>query len=131
MRMQEDEVRKIFIKIRVNEAEVSLIKKLQQQSTETSLSNYIRKVASQKPVIVKYRNQTADDFLKEMIRLKKELNDIGSNFNQVVQKLQMLEKIPEFRAWIKLYQDLQLTVASKIQEINLKVNQLHDQWLRK
>ena len=131
MRMQEDKVRKIFIKIRVNEAEVSVIKKLQQQSTETSLSNYIRKVASQKPVIVKYRNQTADDFLKEMIRLKKELNDIGNNFNQAVQKLHMLEKIPEFRAWVNCYKDLQQSVAGKIQEINSKINQLYSQWLQR
>src|SRR5882672_2344291 len=117
MKKQENEVRKIFVKIRMNEAEVLQLKKLQQQSTERSVSNYVRKVALQKPVIVKYRNETADDFLKEMVLLKKELNAIGNNFNQVVHKLHILDKIPEFRIWVKFYQGLQQSVVAKVQDI--------------
>ena len=131
MKKQENEVRKIFVKIRMNEAEVLQLKKLQQQSTERSVSNYVRKVALQKPVFVKYRNQTADDFLKEMVQLKKELNAIGNNFNQAVHKLHILDKIPEFRFWVKFYQGLQQSVAAKVQDINSKVNQLYEQWLQK
>jgi len=71
MKKQENEVRKIFIKIRMNTSEVMQVKKNQQQTTERNLSNYIRKVSLQKPVIVKYRNATADDFLKQMLELKK------------------------------------------------------------
>lgn len=131
MKKQENEVRKIFVKIRMNEAEVLQLKKLQQQSTERSVSNYVRKVALQKPVFIKYRNQTADDFLKEMVQLKKELNAIGNNFNQAVHKLHILDKIPEFRFWVKFYQELQQSVAAKVQDINSKVNQLYEQWLLK
>ena len=131
MKKQENEVRNIFVKIRMNDAEVKQLKKLQGQSTERSVSNYVRKVALQKPVIVKYRNQTADDFLKEMILLKKELNAIGNNFNQAVHKLHILDTIPEFRFWVKFYQGLQQSVASKVQDIHSKVNQLYEQWLLK
>lgn len=131
MKKQENEVRKIFVKIRMNESEVQQLKKFQQQSTEKTVSNYVRKVALQKPVIIKYRNQTADEFLKEMISLKKELNAIGNNFNQVVHKLHILDTIPEFRFWIKFYQGLQRSVAEKVQDINSKVNQLYEQWLLK
>ena len=115
----------------MNESEVQQLKKFQQQSTEKTVSNYVRKVALQKPVIIKYRNQTADEFLKEMISLKKELNAIGNNFNQVVHKLHILDTIPEFRFWIKFYQGLQRSVAEKVQDINSKVNQLYEQWLLK
>ena len=115
----------------MNNAEVEQLKKLQQQSTERNVSNYVRKVALQKPVIVKYRNQTADDFLKEMVQLKKELNAIGNNFNQVVHKLHILDKIPEFRSWVKFYQGLQVSVVTKVEEIKSKVNQLYEQWLLK
>lgn len=131
MKKQENEVRRIFVKIRMNETEISQLKKLKQQSTERSVSNYIRKVALQKPVIVKYRNQTADDFLKQMVDLKKELNAIGNNFNQSVHKLHILDNIPEFRYWVKHYQGLHQAVAAKVQEIHSKVNQLYDQWLQK
>ena len=131
MRKSENEVRKLFFKIRMNNTEMKELKKLTKQSTERSISNYVRKVALKKPVIVKYRNQSADDFVKEMIQLKKELNAIGNNFNQTVHKLHILDKIPEFRNWIKFYQALHQSVVSKVQEINLKVNQLYEQWLQK
>ena len=131
MKKQENEVRKIFIKIRMNEEELKQVKKKQQQTTERSLSEYIRNVSMQKPVTVKYRNQSADDFLKQMLELKKELNGIGNNFNQAVHKLHILDKIPEFRFWIQQYDGLQKSLVSKVEEIKLKVSQLYEQWLQK
>ena len=131
MKKQENEVRKIFIKIRMNDEELKQVKKKQQQTTERSLSEYIRNVSMQKPVTVKYRNQSADDFLKQMLELKKELNGIGNNFNQAVHKLHILEKIPEFRFWIQQYDGLQKSLVSKVEEIKLKVSQLYEQWLQK
>ena len=131
MKKQENEVRKIFIKIRMNDDELKQVKKKQQQTTERSLSEYIRNVSMQKPVTVKYRNQSADDFLKQMLELKKELNGIGNNFNQAVHKLHILDKIQEFRSWIQHYDGLQKSLVSKVEEIKLKVSQLYEQWLQK
>jgi hypothetical protein len=131
MKKQEHEVRKFFIKIRMNAAEVEQLKKQQQQSTERSISNYVRKIALQKPVTVKYRNQSADDFLKEMLLLKKELNAIGNNFNQAVHKLHLLDKIPEFRFWVTHYEGLQQAVANKVEDIKLQVAKLYEQWSQK
>jgi len=131
MKKQENEVRNIFIKIRMNEGELNQVKKNQRQTTEKNLSNYIRKVSLQKPVIVKYRNQSADDFLRDMLELKKELNAVGNNFNQAVKKLHILDKIPEFRSWVTTNRSLQQSLISKVEEIKLRMNQLYEQWLRK
>ncbi len=131
MKKQENEVRKIFVKIRMNESELTQVKKNQQQTTERNLSNYIRKVSLQKPVIVKYRNQSADDFLRDMLELKKELNAVGNNFNQAVKKLHILDKIPEFRSWVTTNHSLQQSLISKVEEIKSRMNQLYEQWLRK
>jgi hypothetical protein len=125
------EVRRIFFKIRVNNSELEQLKKQKQQSTERSLSNYVRKVALQKPVIIRYRNQSADEFLKQMMALKKELNAVGNNFNQAVHKLHLLTTIPEFRRWIKDYEMLHQAVDEKVQNINSKMIQLYEQWLQK
>ncbi|MEO8111591.1 MAG: mobilization protein [Ginsengibacter sp.] len=113
MKKEESEVRNIFVKIRMNEQELTQVKKNQLKTTERSLSNYIRKVSMQKPVIVKYRNQSADDFLKDMLLLKKELSAVGNNFNQAVHKLHLLDKIPEFRSWIFQYDALQKSLVVK------------------
>ncbi len=131
MKKEESEVRKIFVKIRMNDQELKIVKKNQLKTTERSLSNYMRKVSMQKPVIVKYRNQSADDFLKDMLLLKKELSAVGNNFNQAVHKLHLLDKIPEFRSWIFQYDALQRSLVAKVEEIKLRMNQLYEQWLQK
>lgn len=131
MRKQENEVRKIFIKVRMNEQEVNQVKKKQRQTTERSLSEYIRAVCMQEPVTVKYRNQSADDFLKQMLELKKDLNGIGNNFNKVVHKLHILDTIPEFREWIFQYLTLHKNLVEKVEIIKARMNQIYEQWLQK
>jgi hypothetical protein len=131
MKKEQKEVRKYFVKTRMNEAELNELTKMQQKTTERDISSYLRKVALQKPVTVKYRNQSADDFLKQMLELKKELNAIGNNFNQAVHKLHILDKIPEFRVWINQYDGLQKALLGKVEEIKLRMNQLYEQWLQK
>ncbi len=125
------ELRKHFVKTRMNDTELSRLTRLQEKSTDKDLSNYIRKVLLQRPVTITYRNQSADDFLTQMLELKKELNAIGNNFNQAVHKLHLLDKIPEFRQWIQQYDALHQAFISKTEQINLKVNELYEQWLLK
>lgn len=131
MKKQENEVRKKVFKIRMNDAEIKMLKKYKEQTTERSLGGYMRKVSMQKPVTIKFRNQSADDFLKEMLGLKKELNAIGNNFNQAVHKLHLLDKIPEFRVWLNHYESVQQSLVSKVEEIKLKVSKLYEEWLQK
>ena len=131
MKKEEKEVRKHFVKTRMNDAELNQLTILQRKTTERDISSYLRKVSLQKPVTVKYRNQSADDFLKQMLELKKDLNGIGNNFNQAVHKLHLLDKIPEFRVWVNQYDGLQKVLVSKVEEIKLRMNQLYEQWLQK
>jgi hypothetical protein len=131
MRKEEKDVRKKLVVVRMNNDEFSHLEKLHKKTTDKHLSNYLRKVVLQKPVIVKYRNESADDFLKDMLLLKKELNAVGNNFNQAVKKLHLLDKIPEFRAWILTNQSLQKALINKVEEIKLRVSQLYEQWLQK
>lgn len=131
MKKLESEVRNKMVVVRMNETEISQLTKLQVKTTEKDTSAYLRKVALQKPVTVKYRNASADDFLMDMLNLKKELNAIGNNFNQAVHKLHLLDKIPEFRVWVQQYDGLQKVLISKVEEIKLRMNQLYEQWLQK
>jgi len=131
MKKQESEVRNKMVVVRMNESEINQLTKFQKRTTEKDTSSYLRKVALQKPVTVKYRNESADDFLMDMLNLKKELNAIGNNFNQAVHKLHLLDKIPEFRFWISQYDGLQKVLVNKVEEIKLRMNQLYEEWLQK
>jgi hypothetical protein len=130
VKKEQSEVRKRLIVVRMNEAEMEQVKKWRKQSTERSLSSYLRKVSLQKPITVKYRNASADDFLKDMLVLKNELNAVGNNFNQAVHKLHLLDKIPEFRTWLLQYDGLKKSLTEKVEEIRLRMNQLYEQWLQ-
>ena len=121
--------RKRFVKMRMSDSEFEQLEKMMKRTTERYVSNYLRKVALQKPVIVTYRNASADDFLTSMIQLKKDLNTIGGNFNQAVKRLSVLEQIPEFKTWLILNESLQRAVAANVEEIKLRIAQLYDQWL--
>lgn len=131
MKKLQSEVRNKMVVVRMTENEINQLSKFQQKTTEKDTSSYLRKVALQKPVTVKYRNASADDFLLDMLNLKKELNAIGNNFNQAVHKLHLLDKIPEFRTWVQEYDGLQKVLINKVEEIKLRMNQLYEQWLQK
>jgi MobC-like protein len=127
MKKQENEVRKIFVKVRMNEDELEKLRSNQQRTTKRSISEYVRAVALQMPVTVKFRSQSTDDFLHEIIGLKKELNAVGNNFNQAVHKLHLLDKIPEFREWIKQYDGLNRVLINNFEEIKSKMNCIYEQ----
>ena len=131
MKKKENNVRKKMVVVRMNSDEFEQLEKFCKQTTERSVSSYLREVALKKPVIVKYRNQSADDFLREMLELKNELNAVGNNFNQAVHKLHILDKIPEFRSWLNNYDGLKIALTNKVEEIKFRMNQLYEKWLQK
>ena len=131
MKKQEGEVRSLVFKLRLNRVEKSKLQELQKRSTEKDLSSYIRKVSLKEPVIIKCRDQSADDLLMCLLQLNKELNGLGNNFNQAVKKLHILDKIPEFRIWIQHHQSLQQTLITKTEEIRLFMHQFSQLWLQK
>lgn len=131
MKKREIEVRKKMVVIRMNETEFEQAEKFRKNTTDRYLGTYIRKLSLHKPVTVKYRNQSADDFLREMLDLKRELAALGNNFNQAVHKLHLLDKIPEFRSWIKQYGEAHLAFLTKTEQINNRINVIYEQWLQK
>ncbi len=94
------------------------------------MSDYARKMLLQKPVIATYRDVSLDDFMTEAIRLRKELNNIGNNFNQAVNKLHTLHQIAEFRYWISSYENDNKMLLEEVEEIKNHINKIADKWLQ-
>ena len=125
------QVRKGWLTVRLNEDEEKKLNKFFSRTTSGSLSEYARDVLLREPVNVIYRNQSADEFLTEMILLKKELNAIGNNFNQSVHKLHTLDHVPEIKAWAILNESSKKVFIKKVDEIKEKMNQIYQQWSQK
>ena len=74
---------------------------------------------------------TADEFLEEMILLKKELNAIGNNFNQAVHKLHTLGHDSQIKTWAILNEAGKKQFMKKVDEIRERMNQIYKQWSQK
>ncbi|MFT3680694.1 MAG: plasmid mobilization relaxosome protein MobC [Chitinophagaceae bacterium] len=124
-------IRSKWLTIRLNEEEEKKLQKFHERTTSASLSEYARDVLLKEPVTVLYRNQTADDFLAEMILLRKELNAIGNNFNQAVHKLHTHDYNPEIKTWAVLNEIGKKFFLEKVEEISNRVHQIYELWSQK
>lgn len=119
-----------WLHIRLKEDEHTKIHNKFSKSTCRKLSEYARRVLLDKVITINQRNQSLDDFMTEMIKLRNELNAIGKNFNQSVKKLHTLEQIIEFKSWLITNETDKKMLLEKVDEIKLRINQISDKWLQ-
>ena len=124
-------IRSKWLTVRLDEDQEKKINRLYSRTSANSLSEYARDVLLKEPTIILYRNQTADEFLAEMILLKKELNAIGNNFNQAVHRLHTLDHIADIKRWVIVNEKSKQILMKKVEEIKEKMNQIYEQWLQK
>ena len=65
---------KRFVSVRLTEEEFKEVYRQCENSTCRSLTEYVKKVLTKKPVTVKVRNQSQDELLQTMIGLKNRLD---------------------------------------------------------
>lgn len=119
-----------WLHIRLKPVEYEKIFRKFSKSTCRKLSDYARRHLLDKTAEWKYRNQSMDELMAETIRLKKELNGIGNNFNQVVKKLHTLQQIGEFRNWLIGYEFERKILFNKIEEVKNHILKVSEKWLQ-
>jgi hypothetical protein len=127
---EQKDTRTKWLHVRLKPDEYTQLHKHFSKTTCRKLSDYSRKILLAKPVTTLYRNQSLDDFMAEMIKLRGELNGIGNNFNQAVKKLHTLQQIQEFKAWVNTYELNNQLLLKKVDDIKNQINKIADQWLQ-
>ena len=128
--MEEQNNRTKWLHLRLTPDEYQKIMKEFNKSTCRKISDYARKNLLQKPIVNTYRNQSLDDFMAEMIRLRGELNAIGNNFNQAVKKLHTLHQISDFKRWLINYELEKKILFNKVDEIKKHIQKFAESWLQ-
>ena len=128
--MKEQNNRTKWLHLRLTPDEYQKIMKEFNKSTCRKISDYARKSLLQKPIVSTYRNQSLDDFMAEMIRLRGELNAIGNNFNQAVKKLHTLNQIADFKHWLISYELEKKILFNKVDEIKKHIQKFAESWLQ-
>jgi hypothetical protein len=116
--------------IRFTEKELESLQRKFRNSTSSQLSHYMREILLGRPVVIKYRNESLDHFMEELIAMKQELNAIGNNLNQAVKKLHTLKQIPEFRQWIAGHETIQQQVQERTKHIEEQIAKMSEKWLQ-
>jgi hypothetical protein len=119
-----------IIGLRLTGDEYTLLESRWKKSTVVKLSEYVRRVLFGKMITVYNRNQSLDEFMAEMILLRKELNAIGVNFNQAVHRLHTLDHLPQMQGWLQRFERDKDLFFNKADEIRLKINSISTQWLQ-
>jgi len=127
---EQNDNRTKWLHIRLTPDEYQKIFKEFSKSTCRKLSEYARKNLLDKPIIINYRNQSLDEFMAEIIRLRTELNGIGNNFNQAVKKLHTLQQISEFKDWLISSELEKKILLNKVEEIKKHIQKMAEKWLQ-
>lgn len=94
------EKRTKWITIRVSENEYQQVENSSRQTTCRHLSEYTRKMVLGKPIVYHYHNKSLESFVEEMVALRRTLEDLVKNYNQVVIRLSSLRHLPELGHWL-------------------------------
>ncbi|KAF2508704.1 plasmid mobilization relaxosome protein MobC [Flavobacterium zhairuonense] len=129
MMEKETSKRTRIVGLRFTPEEYQKIERKWKASTCRKLSDYIRMHLFNKPITVKYRSESLDEFMAEVIKLKSELNALGNNFNQSVKKLHTLRHIPEFKSWILNSDFERKMLFDKVEEIKIHFQEITEKWL--
>ncbi|RXK87020.1 plasmid mobilization protein [Filimonas effusa] len=114
------------ITIRLKPEEFTRIEAATKASTHRKISEYARRVLLNKPVTVKYRNQSADELLSLLNTIKNELSAIGNNFNQSVHKLHTMDTVTEIKNWAIINEASKNILMQKVEEIRIKLIQIYE-----
>lgn len=117
-----------WLHLRLTEAEYKKIAKGFSQSTKRKISEYVRAILLDKPITVYTRNKSVDDFVSEIILIRKELKAIGNNFNQSVKRLHTMDTVAEIKVWALLNENFKQSFFKKMEEINSKIIEIDSKW---
>jgi len=88
---------KRFLSVRLSSEELEEVYQLSKTSTCRSLTEYVKKVLTKKPVTVKVRNQSQDDLLETMIGIKSRLDQLAEQTHDK-NEVEQLRGIAEVKA---------------------------------
>jgi hypothetical protein len=118
------------VTVRFKPDEYNKVNTLFKSTTKKKMSEYIRFALLEKPVTVYTRDQSLDEFMAEMVRLRNELSAIGNNFNQLVKRLHTANHFEEIKLLALDCEKQREKFVEKVGEINQKISQLSGKWLQ-
>jgi len=126
----ENNNRKKRIYVRLTDKEFTTLESRCKNTTCRSVSDYVRRCLFSKTITTITRDASADEAIMQMSHLIRELNAIGSNFNQLVRKVNTISQGAEIKGLLLLFESQKKAMFSKIDEVKEQVQKLAEKWLQ-
>ncbi|PHK32418.1 hypothetical protein VF13_38790 [Nostoc linckia z16] len=118
-----------WVHLRLSPAEHKIILHKRANSTCRNLSQYLRNVLLDRPIVTTYRNLSQDDMIQQIVILNQELNAIGNNLNQVTKRLHTLQP-SEAQSWGMQFSAQAEAILKHIAEVKELIGKIAERWLR-
>jgi len=122
--------REKWLHVRLTDQEHTFIQEQFSRTTDRKISTYIRKIILEKPIIGKVRNQSTDELIIELGKLRMELNGAGNNLNQAVKKLHTMKDLKDIEGWLMTWELDKKTFFQSLQEISICLGKINEKWYR-
>ena len=119
-----------WLHIRLTKEEFEQIDRNFKASACRKRSDFVRRNLLRKPIVLKYRNESLDKLLQELIQLRSQLNFMGNNFNQSVKKLHTLFETSDLKVWILPFDSDRNRFFFLVEEIKKHIENLAQKWLQ-
>ena len=126
----ENNNRKKRIYVRLTDKEFTTLESRLKNTTCNKLSDYVRRCLFNKPITTITRDAATDDLIVKMSQMNFELNAIGSNFNQLVKKINTSFQTTSFSNALSLVTMQRDAIAKKIEEVKNELQKVAEKWLR-
>lgn len=126
----ENNNRKRRIYVRLTNKEFTALESRYKNTTCRSVSDYVRHCLFGKPITTIIRDASADEAIMQMSHLNRELNAIGSNFNQLVSKVNATSQTAVMKGLLLLFDSQKKMLFSKIDEVKDLLQNLTEKWLQ-
>lgn len=119
-----------WLHVRLTDKEFEALQKQFSKTTQRKISGYARDILLGKPMVGSYRNQSLQDILAELSKLRKDLNGIANNFNQAVHKLHVSDNSYEVKTWVRTHENIGEELLKHITQVHAFINKTAEKWLR-
>lgn len=126
----ENNNRKRRIYVRLTDKEFTTLESRRKNTTCRSVSDYVRHCLFNRLITTITRDASADEAITQMSHVNRELNAIGSNFNQLVKKVNATSQTGEIKALLLLFESQRNMMFLKIEEVKVQLQKLAEKWLQ-
>lgn len=129
-KLNDNDLLKHDIKLRVNQFHFDRLNKLLSSSHYRNMSELLRKIVCEQKITIYTKDESLDITMTELSKIRKELNAIGTNLNQIAKQINSTSDKSKTMLLFLESTDLLNQTQHEMQKLFILISQLGRKWLQ-